>query len=89
MRTSRSARCRRAAPRRGRATAGQPGQPEPAIRATAGRSLGKLAKSRHMTPEERAGLREACASLLRPDEAHEHDRAHVVRREAKEALHYL
>lgn len=61
----------------------------PAIRAKAVRSLGKLAKYGHMTPDERADLRAVCASLLGTDEAHAWDHAYVVRREAEEAMHYL
>jgi len=58
------------------------------VRAKAVRSLGKMAKYNHLSDSERAQLRAACRSILGADEAHEWDRAFVVRREAEEALAY-
>ena len=59
------------------------------IRAKAVRSLGKLAKLGHMTPDECAELGTVCASLLGTDDAHTWDHAYIVRREAEEAMRYL
>ncbi len=60
----------------------------PALRAKAVRSLGKLAKHGHMTGRERWELAAALRRILGQDEAYEWDRAYVVRKEAKEALAY-
>ena len=56
------------------------------VRAKAIRSLGKMAKFNHLSDSEREQLKKACRSLLGADEAHEWDRAFIVRREAEEAL---
>jgi HEAT repeat protein len=58
------------------------------IRAKAIRSLGKMAKYNHLSDSERVQLKAACQSILGADEAHEWDRAFIVRREAEEALAY-
>jgi len=60
----------------------------PALRAKAVRSLGKLAKYGHMTGRERWELAAALRRILGQDENYEWDRAYVVRKEAKEALEY-
>lgn len=56
------------------------------VRAKAIRSLGKLAKFRHMTKSERNRLRSSCESILGSDEKGEWDRAFIVRKEAEEAI---
>jgi HEAT repeat protein len=61
----------------------------PGIRAKAVRSLGKLAKHRHLTAEEQKGLEATLNLILGEDEHFEWDRAYVVRKEAKEARQYL
>jgi HEAT repeat protein len=61
----------------------------PTIRAKAMRSLGKLARYGHLTPEERTHLKSTCSGMLGRDEHFEWDRAYLVRREAEEALTYL
>jgi HEAT repeat protein len=58
------------------------------VRAKAVRSLGKMARYNHLSEAEREQLRKACRSILGADEAHEWDRAFIVRREAEEALTY-
>ena len=63
--------------------------PNPGIRSKAVRSLGKLAKNGHLTPEERDKLRSTCLLILGKDENFQWDQAFVVRREAEEALHYM
>jgi HEAT repeat protein len=60
----------------------------PALRAKAVRSLGKLAKHGHLTGRERWELAAALRRILGQDENYEWDRAYVVRKEAKEALEY-
>jgi HEAT repeat protein len=59
------------------------------VRAKAFRSLGKMAKSGHLTDVERNKLREACHLVLGTDEKGEWDRAYIVRKEAEEALAHL
>ncbi len=61
----------------------------PSIRAKAVRSLGKLARYGHLTPDERTHLKAVLAGILGRDERFEWDRAYLVRREAEEALTYL
>ncbi len=63
--------------------------PSAAIRAKAVRSLGKLARHGHLTGEERADLVAACRRIAGLDEAHDWDRAYVVRKQAEEALRHL
>ena len=60
--------------------------PNPAMRAKAVRSLGKLARFGHLRAEERETLRAICRSFLGTDENHTWDRAYIVRKEAQEAL---
>lgn len=62
--------------------------PNPGIRAKAVRSLGKLAKHGHLTPEERQKLTATCLLILGKDENFEWDRAYIVRKEAEETLKY-
>jgi len=62
--------------------------PNPGIRAKAARSLGKLAKYRHLTPDQRSQLRKKFLGLL-GREGFEWDRAYVVRKQAEEALQYV
>mgnify|MGYP001262106237 CR=1 FL=1 len=59
------------------------------IRAKAVRSLGKLAKYGHLTPEERTQFKSTLDVVLGKDERFEWDRAYVVRREAEEALNHV
>ena len=59
------------------------------IRSKAIRSLGKLAKFKHLTAEEKDRLRGLCNTILGKDEQFEWDRAYIVRREAEEAIQYL
>lgn len=59
--------------------------PNPGIRAKAVRSMGKLARNRHLTAEEREGLRATLDLILGEDEHFEWDRAYIVRKEAREA----
>lgn len=61
----------------------------PGIRSKAVRSLGKLAKYGHLTPQERGELKVKLQRILGEDEHYEWDRAYVVRKEAKEALGYV
>jgi HEAT repeat protein len=58
------------------------------VRAKAIRSLGKMARFNHLSDPEREQLKTACRSILGADEAHEWDRAFIVRKEAEEALAY-
>jgi len=62
------------------------GDASPGVRSKAVRSLGKLAKHGHLTPDEQAQLRGILRRLLGEDEHYEWDRAYIVRKEAKEAL---
>jgi HEAT repeat protein len=59
------------------------------IRAKAVRSLGKLARYGHLTPEERQKLKATLSHILGKDEHFDWDRAYVVRKEAEEALQYV
>ena len=61
----------------------------PAIRAKAVRSLGKLARYKHLPAEECQALAVTLKRLLGEDEHYEWDRAYVVRKEAREALQYV
>jgi HEAT repeat protein len=63
--------------------------PSPGIRAKAVRSLGKLARYGHLTPQERGELKTIFQRILGEDEHFEWDRAYVVRKEAREALGYV
>ena len=62
---------------------------QPAVRAKAVRSLGKLARFSYLTPAQEQRVRLAVLRILGRDEAHEWDRAFIVRREAEEALRHL
>jgi hypothetical protein len=59
---------------------------QPAVRAKAVRSLGKLVRAAYLAPAQEERVRRAILRILGRDEAHEWDRAFVVRREAEEAL---
>jgi HEAT repeat protein len=60
----------------------------PGVRSKAIRSLGKLAKYKHLSNEERAILKATCLLILGKDEKFEWDRAYIVRKEAEESLTY-
>ncbi len=62
--------------------------PKAGIRAKAVRSLGKLAKYGHLTPDERKRLKATLDLILGDDDHFEWDRAYVVRKEAEEATEY-
>lgn len=62
---------------------------DPAIRAKAVRSLGKLVRHRHLPAEENERLRATLELLAGKDARFEWDRAYIVRREAEEALRYF
>ena len=62
---------------------------QPAVRAKAVRSLGKLARLSYMTSAQQERVRTAVLRILGRDEAQEWDRAFIVRREAEEALRHL
>jgi hypothetical protein len=65
------------------------GDAQPAVRAKAVRSLGKMTRASYLTPGQEERLTTAVRHLLGEDEAHEWDRAYVVRREAQETLRHL
>ena len=62
---------------------------QPAVRAKAVRSLGKLVRAAYLAPAQEERVRLAILRILGRDEAHEWDRAFIVRREAEEALQHL
>ena len=62
---------------------------QPAVRAKAVRSLGKLARFGYLTAAQEERVRLAVLRILGRDEAHEWDRAFIVRREAEETLRHL
>jgi hypothetical protein len=62
---------------------------QPAVRAKAVRSLGKLVRAAYVTPAQEERVRVAVLRILGRDEAHEWDRAFIVRREAEQALLFL
>jgi HEAT repeat protein len=62
---------------------------QPAVRAKAVRSLGKLARFGYLKPAQEERVRLAVLRILGRDEAHEWDRAFIVRREAEETLRHL
>jgi HEAT repeat protein len=62
---------------------------QPAVRAKAVRSLGKLVRAAYLSPAQEERVRLAVLRILGRDEAHEWDRAFIVRREAEEALRHL
>jgi hypothetical protein len=62
---------------------------QPAVRAKAVRSLGKMARAGYLAPEQEERVRTAVLRILGRDEAYEWDRAYIVRREAEETLRHL
>lgn len=62
---------------------------QPAVRAKAVRSLGKLVRAAYLSPPQEERVRLAVLRILGRDEAQEWDRAFIVRREAEEALRHL
>jgi HEAT repeat protein len=62
---------------------------QPAVRAKAVRSLGKLVRAAYLSPAQEERVHRAVLRILGRDEAHEWDRAFIVRREAEEALRQL
>ncbi len=62
---------------------------QPAVRAKAVRSLGKLVRAAYLSPAQEQRVRVAVLRILGRDEAREWDRAFIVRREAEEALRHL
>jgi HEAT repeat protein len=65
------------------------GDDQPAVRAKAVRSLGKMASSGHLSPDRIEDLRTRLEAILARGEARDWDHAWIVRREAKEALAHL
>jgi HEAT repeat protein len=59
------------------------------VRAKAMRSLGKMARHKHLTVPECAQLKAVCQNILGTDDSGEWDRAFRVRKEAGEALQYI
>jgi len=62
---------------------------QPPVRAKAVRSLGKLARFGYLDAAQLERVRLAVLRILGHDEAHEWDRAFIVRREAEETLRHL
>jgi hypothetical protein len=62
---------------------------QPAVRAKAVRSLGKLARFGHLDVAQKEHVHAAALRILGRDEVHEWDRAFIVRREAEETLRHL
>jgi HEAT repeat protein len=62
---------------------------QPAVRAKAVRSLGKLARFGYLEAAQEEHVRLAVLRILGRDEAQEWDRAFIVRREAEETLRHL
>jgi HEAT repeat protein len=62
---------------------------QPAVRAKAVRSLGKMLRAGYLTSEQERRVGVAVLRILGRDEAYEWDRAYIVRREAEEALRHL
>jgi HEAT repeat protein len=63
--------------------------PQPAVRAKAVRSLGKLARFGYLDAAQEQHVRLAALRILGRDETEEWDRAFIVRREAEETLRHL
>ena len=63
--------------------------PNAGVRSKAVRSLGKLARYGHLTPEEIRQAKVTLHRILGEDEHFDWDRAYVVRKEAREALGYV
>lgn len=62
---------------------------QPAVRAKAVRSLGKMARGGYLTEPQRGALRARLDAILGNGDEGAWDRAYVVRREAQEALRHL
>jgi HEAT repeat protein len=62
---------------------------QPAVRAKAVRSLGKLARLGYLESAQKEHVRLAVLRILGRDEAYDWDRAFIVRREAEETLRHL
>ena len=62
---------------------------QPAVRAKAVRSLGKMLRGGYLTSDQAQRLSTAVLRILGRDAAYEWDRAYIVRREAEEALRHL
>ncbi len=62
---------------------------QPAVRAKAVRSLGKMVRGGYLTEEQRSRLRGRLDAILGQGDEGAWDRAYVVRREAQEALRHL
>ena len=62
---------------------------QPAVRAKAVRSLGKLARFGYLEAAQKERVRLVVLRILGRDEAQEWDRAFIVRREAEETLRHL
>jgi len=62
---------------------------QPAVRAKAVRSLGKMARFAYLESEQTKRLHARLRSMLTRDETSDWDRAYIVRREAQEALRHL
>ncbi len=62
------------------------GDDQPAVRAKAVRSLGKMAAGGHLTADQTRDLRTRLEAILARGEVRDWDHAWIVRREAKEAL---
>ena len=59
------------------------------VRAKAIRSLGKMARYKHLAASDCEKLQAVCRRILGTDEENDWDRAFIVRREAEEALAYF
>lgn len=59
---------------------------QPAVRAKAVRSLGKMLRAGYLSAEQERRVRVAVLRILGRDEAYEWDRAYIVRKEAEGAL---
>jgi HEAT repeat protein len=62
---------------------------QPAVRAKAVRSLGKMVRAGYLSTEQERRVGVAVSRILGRDEAYDWDRAYIVRREAEEALRHL
>ena len=63
--------------------------PSAGVRSKAIRSYGKLARFGHLSKEEKLACKKTCELLLGIDDQYDWDRAHIVRKEAQEALDCL
>jgi len=62
---------------------------QPAVRAKAIRSLGKMVRAGYLTRAQEERVGGAARSILGQDEAYNWDRAYIVRRQAEEALRHV